>query len=73
MTANTIRTLLTTLAVAGTLASSALAAGEPKNQYPFTRTIGAPGQATLTATVRQASHIIVQTGEPKNEPPFTRR
>ena len=51
------------------LAQTAAAAGEPKNQWPFTRPVGerAPQAATLART---ASTDV--RGEPKNELPFTR-
>jgi hypothetical protein len=51
------------------LAQAAAAAGEPKNEWPFTRPVGerTPQAATLART---ASTDV--RGEPKNELPFTR-
>ena len=68
----TIRTLVAVTAVTGTLASSALAAGEPKNTLPFTRPVAAPA-LTLVATLKHGSGTIALLGEPKNVSPFTRR
>jgi hypothetical protein len=56
--------------VAMTLAPAALAGGEPKNEWPFTRPVTndrAPAQVATTS-----SSDVVPQGEPKNEPPFTR-
>jgi hypothetical protein len=69
----TIQTFAATAAVALTLTSSALAAGEPKNELPFTRPVGAQHPATLTASYRHTTHSLAQVGEPKNQLPFTRR
>jgi hypothetical protein len=60
-------------AAALTLASSAIAAGEPKNELPFTHPVGDQNPATLTATVRHTTHALAHVGEPKNQLPFTRR
>ena len=73
MTVTHIRGLLATIAVAGMLATSALAAGEPKNGFPFTRVDGTPSHTVLTASVHRTSANLMQAGEPKNEFPFTRR
>jgi hypothetical protein len=68
----TIRTFAAMAAVALTLTSSALATGEPKNELPFTRPVGAQNPATLTASYRDTAHTLPQVGEPKNQLPFTR-
>ena len=57
------------LAAVAVIAQGAFAGGEPKNEWPFTRTI-AP-RSTQAAAHTAASDPIIQ-GEPKNEPPFTR-
>jgi len=67
-----IHLALTALTAAAIAAPTVLAAGEPKNELPFTRhvTITAP-RSTEQATSGVAEMTIA--GEPKNEPPFTRR
>ena len=50
--------VLVAFAAALVLASVTLAGGEPKNQMPFTRTVGATNTTSLA-------------GEPKNQAPFT--
>ena len=63
-----IRTITITLAGAAVLAQSALAGGEPKSQWPFTRPVG--DRAT------QSAQVVASTAEPrgeaKNQLPFTR-
>ena len=49
--------------VNGGAAEHSVAAGDAKNQTPFTRTV---------ASLREASITAVPVGEPKNELPFTR-
>lgn len=58
------------LATAALLAQAALAWGEPKNEWPFTRMVGA--RTTQAAIHRASGANPVISGEPKNEPPFTR-
>jgi len=68
-----VRFLSTTavaLATVAVLAQVALAWGEPKNEWPFTRpTDGRAPQAATDRAWHTAPTII---GEPKNQPPFTR-
>jgi hypothetical protein len=67
---NTIRVTLAGLLLACGFAATALAGGEPKNDYPFTRQVvteRTPALAQYQAQVPEAA------GEPKNEWPFTRR
>jgi hypothetical protein len=68
--ASSIRILVAALAATGVVSSSALAAGEPKNGYPFTRP-AVVRVVLATSTQLGASHAI--SGEPKNVLPFTRR
>jgi hypothetical protein len=65
----TIRVVAAGLVAAGTLSPVALAGGEPKNDWPFTRSVAdrAPAQVQ-----RSESQARVGLGEPKNEWPFTR-
>jgi hypothetical protein len=68
----TIRSISAVIVVAASLASSALAAGEPKNEIPFTRLVSTDRVATLAIGVNHtASHA--SSGEAKNVLPFTRR
>ena len=62
-------TILAALAAAALIAQGALAGGEPKNEWPFTR----PADTRSTQAVRHStsSNPVIQ-GEPKNEWPFTR-
>ena len=55
---------------AALLAQAAVAAGEPKNESPFTRPVVT--RTAQLATSHPASSTDVR-GEPKNEWPFTRR
>ena len=67
------RLLLSTavaLATVAVLAQSALAWGEPKNEWPFTRLVGARTTQAAAPSASRTSPAI--SGEPKNEPPFTR-
>jgi hypothetical protein len=61
---------LVTLVVSAALAQGALAGGEPKNEWPFTRVVG-------VRTVQSASHSTISSArvaaEAKNETPFTRK
>jgi hypothetical protein len=69
----TIRTLLMVTATAAVLASTALAAGEPKNELPFTRISGAAHVATLALEAKHAtSRAHAPVAEAKNVLPFTR-
>lgn len=65
----TIRVGTAALVAAGALSPVALAGGEPKNDWPFTRSVTdrAPAQVQ-----RSKSQARVGLGEPKNEWPFTR-
>jgi hypothetical protein len=67
--ANTIRTTVAALVAIGALAPAALSAGEPKNEWPFTRPVAqrVTAQQQSPATIDRSGY-----GEPKNEPPFTR-
>jgi hypothetical protein len=63
-----VRTAGAALAAASILSQSALAGGEPKNEWPFTRP--AADRAPQAAIQRPADPAI--QGEPKNQLPFTR-
>jgi hypothetical protein len=65
----TIRVTLATLLVACGFATAALAAGEPKNDYPFTRHVATERTPALAQSTAQTAGVA---GEPKNEWPFTR-
>jgi hypothetical protein len=70
MHARLLRTTAVALAAAAVLAQAAFAWGEPKNEWPFTRPVGARAP-------QEAAHHAAQVdtpirGEPKNEPPFMR-
>ena len=67
---HSIRSTFVALLGAATLAASASAGGEPKNQWPFTRPVGDRAPQAAAAS-RPAPQPVIQ-GEPKNEPPFTR-
>ena len=72
MTVTTItRTFLAVAIAAGALASSALGAGEPKNQAPFTRSVGQTAAPSVAAAIGHVSGKSA-LGEPKNQAPFTR-
>ena len=65
-----IRTTIVSLAGAAVLGQPALAGGEPKNQWPFTRPVEArSAQAATHSTARTEPAI---QGEAKNSLPFTR-
>ena len=55
-------------AAAFTTATTALAGGEPKNEYPFTRSVD-----TRTLAASQGAAVTNPRSEPKNERPFTSR
>lgn len=63
-----IRTITVALGSAAVLAHSALAGGEPKNQWPFTRPVG--DRAPQSTQVE--SSAVGTRGEAKNQLPFTR-
>jgi hypothetical protein len=64
---NSIRVATAALIVAGALSPVALAGGEPKNDWPFTRAVHVRAdRATAQVPVADVA------GEPKNQPPFTR-
>jgi hypothetical protein len=58
------------LAVVAILAQAALASGEPKNEWPFTRLVGA--RETQAVARSGSTTSPAPRGEAKNEPPFTR-
>jgi hypothetical protein len=64
-----IRTIAAGVAAAAFIAQGALAGGEPKNEWPFTRPVDT--RSTQAAKHAAAADPVIQ-GEPKNEPPFTR-
>jgi hypothetical protein len=65
----TIRVGTAALVAAGALSPVALAGGEPKNDWPFTRSVS---DRTPAEVQRAASEQRVGVGEPKNQWPFTR-
>ena len=66
----TIRVTAAGLIAAGAVAPFALAGGEPKNELPFTRSVGDRTPAQLRQS--QSAQAAVVAGEPKNQLPFTR-
>jgi hypothetical protein len=70
---HTILTALATAVCAAAAAQTALAGGEPKNVFPFTRPItsvrASAGPALSASALRRAETEF--QGEPKNEAPFT--
>ena len=64
-----IGTTAAALAAAAVVTQGALAGGEPKNEWPFTRSV--EPRSTQAAKHADVSNPTIQ-GEPKNEPPFTR-
>ena len=75
MTGSTISKRLTgtaaALVAAASLVTPALAAGEPKNQSPFTRAVAPRALAQELARAHASSTRVAQ-GETKNQLPFTR-
>ena len=67
---HSIRSIAVALIGAAVLATSASAGGEPKNQWPFTRPVGARA-AQSVAPAKVTNDPPIQ-GERKNELPFTR-
>ena len=65
-----IRVATAALIVAGALSPVALAGGEPKNEWPFTRAVA---DRALTQVQGSGAQVAVGLGEPKNQPPFTGR
>src|SRR3954447_2393619 len=63
----TIRIAVAGLVAAGAFSSVALAGGEPKNDWPFTRSVTERTPAQVQITAQQ-----VGVGESKNQLPFTR-
>jgi hypothetical protein len=61
---------LVALIISAVVAQGALAGGEPKNEWPFTRVVG-------VRSVQSATHSTISsarmTAEAKNEAPFTRQ
>jgi hypothetical protein len=68
-TTTSIRVATAALIVAGALSPVALAAGEPKNDWPFSRS--ALDRAPAKVQVSDAQ-VVVGAGERKNQAPFTR-
>lgn len=64
-----LRSTAVGLAAAGILAQSALAGGEPKNQWPFTRTLD---NRSTQGVARSTVPAPMSQGEMKNEAPFVR-
>jgi hypothetical protein len=64
-----LRTGAVALGAAAIVAQAATAAGEPKNEWPFTRPV--PSRTTQSAHHTTNANPVIQ-GEPKNELPFTR-
>jgi hypothetical protein len=67
----TIRVALATLFAAAVAAPAALSAGEPKNEWPFTRPVGDRSTAQVQGQSAPVTSPEVR-GEAKNEWPFTR-
>jgi hypothetical protein len=69
----TIRTLFAVVVGGTALASSALAAGEPKSQLPFTQPLGTERSATAAVGPKHISRssISVATADAKFQIPFT--
>jgi hypothetical protein len=65
-----VRTIVVSLAGAAVIGQSANAAGEPKNQLPFTRPVAVRSTETAAPTKSRQEPAI--QGEAKNELPFTR-
>jgi hypothetical protein len=65
----TIRFAAAGLIAAAALSPVALAGGEPKNDWPFMRSVTDRVPAQLQQTVSEA---VIAVGEPKNQLPFTR-
>jgi hypothetical protein len=68
-TTTSIRVATAALIVAGALSPVALAGGEPKNDWPFTRNAIDRAPAQVQASDAQ---VVVGVGELKNQLPFTR-
>lgn len=64
-----IRIATAAVIVAGAVSPVALAGGEPKNDWPFTRSVA---DRTPAQVLRSASQAAPELGERKNEWPFTR-
>jgi hypothetical protein len=74
MTVNTITRMLLAVALGSAVfCTSALAAGEPKSQAPFTLPAGAERSATATVTPTHSSRysVGVTTADAKGQLPFT--
>jgi hypothetical protein len=65
----TIRIAGAALVACAVIAPTALAGGEPKNEWPFTRPVGVRTTAGVTQVQAQSLPIL---GERKNQLPFTR-
>jgi hypothetical protein len=65
-------TTIAALAAATAIAPAALAAGEPKNESPFTRPAHTLRGTQQLATVGHVSVAQRIRGEAKNQAPFTR-
>ncbi len=64
-----VRTSAVALAAAAILVQTALAWGEPKNEWPFPRSVA--GRATRASVDRTSNVDTPIQGEPKNNSPFT--
>jgi hypothetical protein len=69
MLARFLSTTAVALATVAVVAQVALAWGEPKNEWPFTRPVD--GRAPQAATHQTSQTQPTISGEPKNQPPFT--
>jgi hypothetical protein len=68
-TTHLLRSIAAGLATAAILAQSTLAAGEQKNQWPFTRRAETRATQVMKSSHAEAAPI---RGEAKNQAPFTR-
>ena len=65
-----LRSSILTLLAAALFAQVAVAGGEPKNEWPFTRPVTQRSPQAATNSTSRVEPAI--QGEPKNERPFTR-
>jgi len=71
--AHTTRIAIATAAAAAAIAPAAFAAGEPKNEPPFTRPVITIRVTEQLARLGHVSSSRANHGESKNQLPFTRR
>jgi hypothetical protein len=69
MNARYLSSWLIALIVSAVVAQAALAGGEPKNEWPFTRVVGIRSVQSATHSTISAARVAA---EAKNEAPFTR-